>query len=572
MNNILKVSDSAVSVEIDFSSCNNQELTVNLSFFAPKEELQFSIPNWTPGSYTVRDYSQYIYNLELTQFDSSLSLDRVSTNTWKARVKENQLVNISYKAEAKEMTVRTSYIDSDFASICLPAVIMKIQGLRINRYSLTLKLPSEWKSYATLDKELNYFANNYDVLVDSPLIAGKFDLLSFQVLNNTHDLIIIGELPKVMKQKILRDLSKVCEACCSLFNSSPPAQNKYAFILQIADSGYGGLEHDNSCVCLYPLGELYTDSGYRRLMQLLGHEYYHQWNVRRLRPKEYINYDYDNPVISSQIWFSEGITSYYDLALPYLSGIATQKQFLSDFSSELTKAVTTPGRNIHSLADCSKETWVKLYKRKPYSSNTQISYYLEGSVLSFCLDVKLLSSGSSLTKFMRIMWNKYGYNCLGFTEDDVLNTLASIDSTVSKELSKWITVPNSLPVESSLYLLGLTLTPTDKPSLKTGLSFTNKDQNLIISNVQTNSAASIAGLAINDEIVAINGFRVKDSYEFNKHALSNTSLNITYFRRGYQKKTIVIFDEFEKLQFSIESLDQKTASQQKLFASWLAFQ
>ena len=175
---------------------------------------------------------------------------------------------------------------------------------------------------------------------------------------------------------------------------------------------------------------LTNDDGYRKLLQIIGHEYFHQWNIRRLRPKEYVTYNYTKAIISEGLWFAEGVTSYFDLAIPMIAGITSPDDFLIDLSNDITSILNTPGRHIHSLSDSSKEAWVKLYNSTPASKESQINYYKFGTILSLCLDIKLRLYESSLAELLRNLYQKFNNNCkqLGIIARSVCRGLNFVDT------------------------------------------------------------------------------------------------------------------------------------------------
>ena len=302
---------SSVEVIIDLTKSNEQEVKVTISWTPTLLEQNFGLPVWTPGSYKVRDHIQNLYCLEVTQNSKELSVQRVETNQWKAKLENLDLIKITYIVQARYLTVRTSYVDSEFASLCLPSVIMYITEFRNDIHKLKLKLSDHWNAYIPLaEKNRCYYANNYDDLVDAHLLSGNLDAQSFYVNDLEHKLICLGQVPGGWPKSLLKDISSICEIESKLFKEDPPSGNRYMLIIHFLDKAYGGLEHDNCAVLHFDWRTLHKENGYRKLLQLIAHEYFHQWNVKRLRPKEYKEYNYNKAVISDSLWFAEGVTSY----------------------------------------------------------------------------------------------------------------------------------------------------------------------------------------------------------------------------------------------------------------------
>lgn len=525
--------DRIVNVKIDLTNSINQEFSVRLRWQPTNISQIFLFPIWTPGSYKVRDHVQNLHSLKVLQEDIELQLIRLETSKWKCKLNNLEPIDITYIIEARNLTVRTSYVSNDIGSISMPSAVLLIEEAILSPHYLSVSSPSDWKISIPLIKEGEVFkANNYDELLDAPLMAGYFQQMSFNLSNKVHELIIIGEHLNKLPSTIIHDIRKICLSASRLFNNELPKSEKYIFYIHLLDKGYGGLEHDNSCVIHYSRRSLSDDNGYRRFLQLVGHEYLHQWNVRRLRPKEYISYNYTNVVITDSLWFAEGITSYYDLALPLVSGITSKYSLLDDLSKDITNAFTIEGRYIHSIADSSRESWIKLYNSTLASTNTQISYYKFGTMLAFCLDIYLRLDGYSLSDLLKIVWNNYGVNRSGYTRDDIKNELVRFNIDLPSKLDLWLDLPNSLPILDVINKIGLILKKTNEIEIYTGMIINKENSILVLKSISTNSPAYRSELIINDEIVAINNYRVKSIGDLELFLEADKDNNITYVRNG----------------------------------------
>lgn len=561
----------SVNIKIDLGKPVLQVIEVSISFCPKEEYVEFSLPVWTPGSYTVRDYAQNIFDVKVMQSGKNIKFNRKSINSWNFHCLSKEKIYLLYKVEARELTVRNSYLDSEFASLCMPSVIMMVKGHRSSSHFINVITPDSWNLYCPLPRNKNtYSATNYDNLVDAPIHAGIFNEHKFYVKGFLHKIIIISSYPGSLPSHFLSDLSKVCESACDLVGEDPPSEDNYLFVLFILDKGYGGLEHDNSSVNHFNWKLLHSENGYRKLLQLLGHEYFHQWNVRRLRPKEYQYYNYNSPVISDSLWFSEGLTSYYDLVFPYLAKLSTLEDLLSDLSEELLFFFKTPGINIQSLSDSSREAWVKLYKSKPYSIDTQVSYYKLGLVTVLCIDILLRQSNSSMSEIFRTLWLKYGKTNLGFTRKQILFEISCINPAISDKLNCWLDTPNSLPLEDILSMVGLQITPHYHEDSNCGFDcYLDHNHNIIISRVYKHSPDHLSGLAIGDEIIALNGFRVSTLNDLNTIIGINSKFNILYSRRGkISQHTINVKSKMIK-KCTLHLSSEGDMSKSKLRDKWL---
>ena len=350
-----------VRISIDLSEPARQQLKVKLEWTPRVLHKSWLMPVWTPGSYTVRDHAQHLHSLQFQQTGRGINVKRVAPSRWEADLESLDPVCLTYTLEARQLTVRTNHLDPDFASLCLSAVVMLIDGERWNPHHLKLSLPTGWLGHIPLAHlDDGFEAKDFDHLVDAPVHAGPFHSRPFTVRGHQHELLTIGEPPMGWPSTFQADIEAVCEAACTLMGSPPPSGNCYQLVIQLLDQGYGGLEHDHSSVLQFSWEALTKKDGYRQLLQLIGHEYFHQWNVRRLRPGAYVPYRYDKAEISDGLWFAEGITSYFDLAFPLLASKSDRQTFLEDLGKDISHVLLSPGCKIQSLADSSREAWMRL--------------------------------------------------------------------------------------------------------------------------------------------------------------------------------------------------------------------
>ncbi len=541
-----------IEVDIDLSNSKTQCFTVRITWKPKAKDQKFSLPIWTPGSYTVRDHSQYLNRLRLLQRGKLIPVIRSNPNSWNCSLQINELCELSYFIEARNLTVRTCYLDDELASLCLAAAIVEIDGFRDSQYILTVDKPDDWNVYIPLVAENNsYKTNNFDELIDTPVHAGKHTLMDFKVDSYDHKLILIGKQPSNLKTSFLSDVSSICESTCNLMHSAPPAANLYHFFLQILDEGYGGLEHDNSSVLQFSWKQLNKKDGYRKLLQLIGHEYLHQWNIRRLRPLDYLKYNYSQAVITDTLWFGEGITSYFDLVIPFIAGITSREDLINDISNEINRYLLTPGRKVQSLADSSREAWVKLYKSSLASRNTQVSYYNLGALVAFLLDILLRTKSSSLSSLLRKMWNKYGIKSIGYSNADILREVSAIDMEIGNSLNSWIYEKDSLKFDEILALVGLRLEENIEDNSNFGLTIGDRSGCIRIENIDSTGKFFHSDLAIGDIILGINNYHIMCVEDF--YSILRTSQNITiqFVRRGQIRKTLLNDFDFNQNKYNL---------------------
>ena len=522
-----------VHIHLDLVQPEEQRIRVTMRWTGstPRQILQF--PLWTPGSYTIRDPVQHLHSLQLTAATGVVPLRRLAPHQWLVDDLDPGPLCLSYVVEARDLTVRTAFVDPQFASFSLAAVVMELDGCRWTPHRLTVNCADAWQVHCPLPSDGNgWRAADFDDLLDSPVQAGPFESQLFRVQEHQHELLLIGNPPGGWPTTLKADVERVCEATCRLMDTPPPAGDRYQLVIQMLDSGYGGLEHDHSAVLQFNWSALAKPDGYRQLLQLVGHEYLHQWNVRRLRPREFRPYDYGHPVVSEGLWFAEGITSYFDLVLPLLAGCSDRSTLLKDLSDELSRVLMAPGRRVQSLAASAQEAWVKLYKATAVSADSQISYYRLGAATAFCLDVRLRQRDSSLAEQLRALWMTHGTVGRGFVREDLTLLLKAVDPGLADELDQWLDSPDALPLQDTAALIGARFDPVPLAGPDHGLTLANVNGRVVVKRVALDSPGRAAALVPGDELIAVDGRRVNASADLPLLLSVDRPAVFTYARRG----------------------------------------
>ena len=560
-----------VRISIDLCEPARQQLKVKLEWTPRVHNQSWLMPSWTPGSYTVRDHAQHLHSLQLQQSGRAIRCKRVAPSCWTAELLDLDPVCLTYTLEARQLTVRTNHLDPDFASLCLPAVVMLIDGERWNPHHLQLCLPTDWLGHLPLPRvDDGYEAKDFDHLVDAPVHAGPFDSRPFTVCGHQHELLTIGEPPMGWPLTLQADIEAVCEAACTLMGTPPPAGDCYQLVIQLLDQGYGGLEHDHSSVLQFSWEALTKKDGYRQLLQLIGHEYFHQWNVRRLRPGAYVPYRYDKAEISDGLWFAEGITSYFDLTLSLLADKSDRQTFLEDLGKDISHVLLNPGCNIQSLADSSREAWLRLYKQTAANSVAQISYYRLGTVISFCLDVQLRQSGSALSCVVRDLWQRLGRYGKGYEPTDLIQAVAAHNMALAELLPTWLETTMAAPIHESLSALGLQAVAIHAKHPNVGLQLSKQKGRFIINKVSPNGPAEHAGLVPGDELIGAHDWRLRGLDHWQALLQGPEQIPVLYARRGRLSSTILKKSDPIVEQWEISWDPRASSSQKDLRDRWFS--
>lgn len=560
-----------VRISIDLCEPARQQLKVKLEWTPRVHHQSWLMPSWTPGSYTVRDHAQHLHSLQLQQSGRAIRCKRVAPSCWTAELLNLDPVCLTYTLEARQLTVRTNHLDPDFASLCLPAVVMLIDGERWNPHHLQLCLPNGWLGHLPLPRvDDGYEAKDFDHLVDAPVHAGPFDSRPFTVCGHQHELLTIGEPPMGWPLSLQADIEAICEAACTLMGTPPPAGDCYQLVIQLLDQGYGGLEHDHSSVLQFSWEALTKKDGYRQLLQLIGHEYFHQWNVRRLRPGAYVPYRYDKAEISDGLWFAEGITSYFDLTLSLLADKSDRQTFVEDLGKDISHVLLNPGCNIQSLADSSREAWLRLYKQTAANSVAQISYYRLGTVISFCLDVQLRQSGSALSCVVRDLWQRLGRYGKGYEPTDLIQAVAAHNMALAELLPTWLETTMAAPIHESLSALGLQAVAIHAKHPNVGLQLSKQKGRFIINKVSPNGPAEHAGLVPGDELIGAHDWRLRGLDHWQALLQGPEQIPVLYGRRGRLSSTILKKSDPIVEQWEISWDPRASSSQKDLRDRWFS--
>ncbi|MEB3831659.1 M61 family metallopeptidase [Phormidium sp. CCY1219] len=543
--------------------------------------LDLKMPVWTPGSYLVREYAKHLQEFSACDPDErSLSWRKVSKNHWQIDTPGISEIIVRYRIYANELTVRTNHLDATHGYFNGAALFFYVPGFERSPIEVQIIPPNpEWHVSTGLSavkqRSNTFLAEDFDTLVDSPFEIGTHDSHFFEVEGKSHELAIWGQ-GNAKPDRIISDTEKIIQVESQLFEGLP--YDRYLFILHLSSQGYGGLEHKNSCSLNYPRLGFRAPEKYNRFMQLVAHEFFHLWNIKRIRPKPLEEFDYEGESYISALWFCEGTTSYYDLIIPLRAGIYDAKNFLQGLSKDVNRLQNTPGRQIQPVSESSWDAWIKLYRRDANSDNSQISYYLKGEMVSLLLDLRIRArhkNQRSLDDVMRQMWQRFGQQEIGFSDDDLKEVLESVaEEDLTDFYAQYIHGTTELPFDKYLAPFGLKLQASNNgqdavPFL--GLSVKTENGKAAIKFVETGSPAHQVGIDPEDELLAIDGLRVTadDLNERLKDYQPAERIQVTVFHHEQLQTYPVTLGEPRPTQYQVVALQKPTASQENLFRGWL---
>lgn len=480
-----------------------------------QDKLIFTMPVWAPGSYLVRDFSKNLEDVYAENPASEkLSVEKINKNSWEVSTSGQKEIFLKYKVYCNELTVRTSLINSDQAFISCSGVFMYARGFENLKCKLSINLPSEWKKISTgLDKISDniFIAENYDIFIDSPVELGNQEILEFEIEGIKHYISLTGK-GNYNKESLVNDFKKIAEEEIELMGGDIPYKH-YTFIIHLVEKGGGGLEHHNSFVCQMNRLNFNDEKLYKKFLGLVSHEFFHLWNVKRIRPVELGPFDYEKENYTKSLWVSEGWTSFYDDLVLLRSGILDNKEYFEFLCINVNDIMRFSGRFSQSLADSSFDTWIKFYKKDENFNNSQISYYTKGALTAMMLDIEIIKSTNaekSLDDALRILYKDYKKDpTKGFSEERVRKVCETVSGKKLDDFwKKYIYGTDEMPIAEYLAVCGLNLI-NENENEPPGLDIEIKQENgkLLVTKVFKGGSAFEAGVNARDELIAVDYVR-----------------------------------------------------------------
>ncbi len=523
-------------------------------------ETTLSLPAWIPGSYLIRDFAKHVHELRCDQ----AAIHQIDKQTWML-APHAETAEVRYAVHAFDRSVRTAYLDHLRGFFNGSSLFLQVEHAQA--YSIEIAAPSDsscadWSLSTSLNPvELDtqgfgqYQAHDYLDLIDHPVELGQLLRKSFTAANHTHELVLTGAHPDTDLERICTDLRAICEAEVELWGELP-LERPYLFLTALSKEGYGGLEHTHSCALLFKRdglprkGETELSDDYRDFLALCAHEYFHLWNVKRLKPTELSPPDLSGEVWTRQLWLFEGITSYYDELLLLRSQRIDAASYLEMLARALTRYQRTPGRLLQDLETSSLEAWTKFYQQEAHSPNYIVSYYLKGAIVALLLDLHLRQHSSiTLDDVLRAVWQRYGKDAQGLPEgswEQIASEVSGLD--LSGFFAQTIRSTEELDLASALQRFGiqyrlrpasnskdrggrLSQAAPESPKSWLGARWAERNGKSVAQFVELGGPAQRAGLASGDELVALNHQKVSaDGLEAELKRTAPGSIQLSVFR------------------------------------------
>jgi predicted metalloprotease with PDZ domain len=515
---------------------------VTLTITEPDTQGQIvSLPVWIPGSYMVREFARNIIRIAAQANGKKIALKKLDKTTWQAAPCEGPLI-ITYEVYAWDLSVRAAHLDQSHGFFNGTSVFLQVHGQEQSPHIVDIQRPDvdaaqTWR-IATSLPELKakrygfgtYIARDYDDLVDHPVEMGNFALISFKAHGVPHDFVVTGKVPNIDLNRIAYDVQKICEAEIAFFEprTKQAPMSRYVFMTMAVGDGYGGLEHRASTALICNRADLPTKNdaslseGYRNFLALCSHEYFHTWNVKRIKPAAFADYDLSQENYTSLLWLFEGFTSYYDDLFLRRCDLIDEAAYLKLIAKTINTVQRGSGRKKQSVAESSFDAWTKYYRQDENSPNAIVSYYAKGSLVALALDLTIrheTEGKKSLDDVMRALWKKFGKDFYdkvpnakqqGLGEHEFETLVEQVTGLkIKRFIDKYIKGTEDLPL-SALYADFGVRVADDKASKKVSLNvrFSKSGADCKLAHVYENGAAHKAGLSANDVLMALNGLRV----------------------------------------------------------------
>ena len=539
-----------------------------------------SLPAWIPGSYLIRDFARHIVQIGAWSGQHPVALQKISNHSWLCAPCDGPL-QLRYTVYAWDLSVRGAHFDETHAFFNGTSVFLQAQGHEQRPCLLDLQPPphrADWKVYTSLPEAPAqdfsnaakrhgfglYLAPDYDALIDHPVEMGTPHVARFTACGAEHELVFTGVTPGLDLDRISQDVQKICATQIRFFEPETErapfldSSNRYVFMTMVTGDGYGGLEHRASTALITSRADLPVKAqtaapdGYATFLGLVSHEYFHTWNVKRIKPAAFVPYRFDHENHTRLLWVAEGFTSYYDDLMLLRSGVIDEKKYFSLLAKTIDTVQKSPGRLRQSVSDSSFDAWTRFYKQDENAANALVSYYSKGSLIALGLDLTLRQATGdthSLDDVIRLLWTRYGRDfylgsATGLPEGvmaALVHEATGVD--VTDFLARHVDGCEDVPLQALLAGSGITLAPAESPTIP-GLDVrTRENQGRVeLAAVYNGGAAHKAGLSAADQLVAINGLRITDTKDLElvlRTCAPGDAVTVHVFRRDELRSFVV---------------------------------
>jgi predicted metalloprotease with PDZ domain len=539
---------------------------------AGESQLKLFIPSWSPGSYLMREYGRNVRWLKVENSKGErIFTEQLDRGIWIIDWNKSDLVgkddlefSVEYEIYCHELTVRTSHIDKSHAFIHGPSVFMGFLDKEMKDPTLEVEINPLWSKISTGLKDISpkrdqflYTAEDYDTFIDAPLEIGCHETDGFMVDGIPHELAFYGS-SVLHDHNMKEDIKKIVEHIKDTMGGIP--YDSYCFMTHLAPGLFGGLEHLNSTALQFCSYSLTDKKGYKEWLELVAHEYFHLWNVKRIRPVELGPFDYTKEALTKMHWLTEGLTSFMDQLFILRTDFYSLEEYLECIKTNINRYLSIPGRKFHSLEESSFNAWIKLYRADENHNNSSISYYLKGGLVFFALNILMSEKGKSVIDLTDSLWKRYlDKPEVGVTEEEVFKMLEDIcGKEVTDNFIHMIKSTEDIDFEALLKKVGVEV---EYEESKVDLGFTPefKGDRVFVKSVELDGPAYKSGLNAGDEILSVNGLRfMKANIEKkDKFMMPDKTYALLISRLGYVNDINLVTGKTAKRIKSLKASDKE---------------
>ncbi len=532
---------------------------VRLEIERPESGMRFMLPAWIPGSYMIREFARNIVRISAQADGAIAPLAKLDKHSWALGViaKGTQRLRLVYSVYAWDLSVRCAHLDATHGFFNGTQVFLRVEGRETAKHRVRILPPAgvrDWTVATALRTASGmgaakrhgfgwYEADDYDELIDHPVEMGRLSWGRFEVRGVPHEFAINGRHDCDM-ERLTADLAKICEQQCAVFGDAPPPFERYVFLTTVVGDGYGGLEHRASTALLAARADLpykgmrTSTEGYRSFLGLCSHEYFHAWNIKRIKPAAFVPYALQEENYTRLLWLFEGFTSYYDDLALVRAGVIGEGEYFDLLAKTLGAVRRGGGRLLQSVAESSFDAWIKYYRQDENAPNAIVSYYTKGSLVALALDLRLRTKTQgqrTLDDVMRLLWARHGQTGVGVAEDGVAGLIAEATGVdVRRLLTEATEGVGDLPLAKLLHGVAVKLAWKAESELPfIGAKLGSEGESVKLVTVTNGGPAHRAGLSAGDLLIAADGLRLKAGgleKLLARHA-AGESLHLHAFRR-----------------------------------------
>ncbi len=527
------------------SDPNAHIFSVVMTINSVKAGQELWLPSWLPGSYMVRDFCRNIIDIKaFNEEKAEIELTQTDKQNWTVTQNVEQLT-LSYDVYAWDLSVRSAHLDTNHGFFNGSSVFLAAKGLEEKQHTVTIEKPnndalSHWRLATAMTRTSgkhfefgSFSAESYDELIDHPVEMGEFTSFTFEANGIPHDIVLTGRHYCDL-ERLATDLKKICEYQLNLFGDKKIFE-RYLFLTTVLGNGFGGLEHRASTALMCSRSDLPSKGmnelteGYKTYLSLCSHEYFHNWNIKRIKPIEFSPYQLQQESYTKQLWAYEGITSYYDDLITYLSGTVSREDYLKMLSETFTRVYRGTGRFKQTLKDSSFNAWTKFYKQDENAANAIVSYYTKGAIFALYLDLtirKETQGKKSIDDLMKILWNDFGSKSIGTLESTHKHIVETILNRNCDDLFSHLDQTSDIPIEPLLIEFGVEVEHRSNNGISDngggkvagnpidfGARYKAETSGVKILTVHHHSAAHLAGLSAGDTLIAIDNLQATTQLE-----------------------------------------------------------